>query len=408
MPPTLTVVRSSATLGMPTPGCPGYAVSSASSNGASSLPVDFFSSAGGHAGRMSPRKCPAATFTRSNPSVGLGQGHPQSPTTHMTSRTRTHIPMSPATCARRQQAQLAGSPMNAPSSTRAAASPVQLPLRTASPLAMSPTSSLAAQSPAGSSSAPSKCRADDIITVACVGDSLTYEGVYPNFLQEMLSARLPSKKWRIVNCGAFGTTAQPFIPYTGTNAFQKALSSSADIVVLLLGTNDAQSGLIWKEQDYEAALHGIAKRLETEMVGSAPKVILTVPPPLYPGKDWSPRFKPEVVNSALPRLVKNLGLKHGYEVVDAFSALGGHTLSQPHTSLDGCHLTTEGNRLMASAVSEVVLRVFHSHFTMDASPSRPGGKSPFGTSVPSSGARGVSITVAAAPTPARQRAYTAP
>jgi len=192
--------------------------------------------------------------------------------------------------------------------------------------------------------------------VACVGDSLTYEGVYPAKLQEMLNARYPGKRWKVQNFGAFGTTAQQWIPYMGNGVFNRALQSNADAVVVLLGTNDSQANLPWKEQDYEASLLKVVKRIEAEMTGGMPQVILTVPPPIYPGMDWSWRFRPEVINGTIPAIIKRLASAHGLEVADAHTALGGPGLLRPEVSMDGCHLTTEGNHLLAQCVCEAVLR----------------------------------------------------
>lgn len=79
--------------------------------------------------------------------------------------------------------------------------------------------------------------------VAAVGDSITAGYLsscgenYPNQLQRMLGPR-----YHVANYGVGGTTLMRRAdnPYWHTSAFAKARGSNADIVVIMLGTNDAK------------------------------------------------------------------------------------------------------------------------------------------------------------------------
>jgi pimeloyl-ACP methyl ester carboxylesterase len=80
-------------------------------------------------------------------------------------------------------------------------------------------------------------------TVAAVGDSITAgylsscRGDYPSQLQRMLGPN-----YRVTNFGVGGTTLLRHAdhPYWNTTAFNKSRASNADIVVIMLGTNDAK------------------------------------------------------------------------------------------------------------------------------------------------------------------------
>ncbi len=96
----------------------------------------------------------------------------------------------------------------------------------------------------------------EVITVACVGDSIT-QGTgasvaskfsYPAQLQKMLG-----KGFKVVNCGKASSyvmnldseynvkKTSPNLWYPNTAEYSKLKSSDADIVIVMLGTNDARS-----------------------------------------------------------------------------------------------------------------------------------------------------------------------
>ena len=74
------------------------------------------------------------------------------------------------------------------------------------------------------------------IHVACVGDSITRDTQYPQILSTMLGAN-----YTVANFGVGRTTVslQFNKPYMNQSAFQNAQRFNPDIVVIMLGTNDA-------------------------------------------------------------------------------------------------------------------------------------------------------------------------
>ncbi len=96
----------------------------------------------------------------------------------------------------------------------------------------------------------------EVITVACVGDSIT-QGTgssvaskysYPAQLQKMLG-----KGFKVVNCGKASSyvmnldcaynvkKSSPNLWYPNTSEYSKLKNSEADIIIVMLGTNDARS-----------------------------------------------------------------------------------------------------------------------------------------------------------------------
>jgi len=89
----------------------------------------------------------------------------------------------------------------------------------------------------------STLHAEDVIRIACVGDSITYgAGIkgrvtksYPAQLQELLGATY--------NVGNFGVSGRTLLkkgdkPYWENKAYKNALDFKPDIVIIKLGTND--------------------------------------------------------------------------------------------------------------------------------------------------------------------------
>ena len=92
-------------------------------------------------------------------------------------------------------------------------------------------------------------------TVICVGDSITYgAGVsetldtetWPIQLQNLLG-----NEYNVINLGINGRTLlkEGDYPYTENQAYQTSLNSNADIVLIMLGTNDS------KPQNWNAELY---------------------------------------------------------------------------------------------------------------------------------------------------------
>ena len=83
------------------------------------------------------------------------------------------------------------------------------------------------------------------IKVACVGDSITYgHGVenwkknnYPAQLQEILG-----EGYHVANFGSSGACVNPNgdQPYINREVYQSSLDYNADIIVIMLGTNDSK------------------------------------------------------------------------------------------------------------------------------------------------------------------------
>ena len=103
------------------------------------------------------------------------------------------------------------------------------------------------------------------IRIACVGDSITYgygtnnieNESYPARLQELLGDNFIVNNYGV---NAMTVLSNTETPYTQTVQYLQSLESNADIVILMLGTNDAKLGNWAKNEtnfilDYEKLIN---------------------------------------------------------------------------------------------------------------------------------------------------------
>lgn len=196
------------------------------------------------------------------------------------------------------------------------------------------------------------------VTIACCGDSHT-RGGYPQELQKALQRAESSTTWKVLDFGACGATASKTPrAYAKSPVFKQALAIQADVLTLLLGTNDAHK-VFWSESDFVENMTNLVKQIQENGAarGRAPSIFLGVPPPLYhKGHFMASLLRQNVINRELPRITPQLAEELGVGCFDAFSALGGPKLQMPNSmSPDGVHLNQVGRRLLAEKLAEQVL-----------------------------------------------------
>lgn len=196
------------------------------------------------------------------------------------------------------------------------------------------------------------------IRIACVGDSITYgtgvenreENCYPVKLQETLG----TEQWRVGNFGVDGVTAQesPGVSYRKQDRYQQSLDYGADLVVLMLGTNDAKTDNWENSQtflsDYRTLVETY-RELETE-----PEMILMTPPAVFAAEetgDSSFGIQSDAVRQ-IADAVKGYGEEEGFAVIDLYALTENHP---EWFREDGIHPNVEGARQIAAAVCDAVM-----------------------------------------------------
>lgn len=183
----------------------------------------------------------------------------------------------------------------------------------------------------------------DAVRVACVGDSLTQSTSYPLELLIRLGNRYSCR-----NFGAGSTTISldSETPYMNTSVFESALEFQPDLVIIMLGTNDAQPSL----HQYNTTFIDDYVKLVSEFqkLSSEPKIWIVLPPPIF--SDQGGKISPDYFENTLIPLIKQVAQETGLPLIDVHSALVDYADYFP----DGIHPNYEGGKLMATEIYNAV------------------------------------------------------
>lgn len=185
--------------------------------------------------------------------------------------------------------------------------------------------------------------------VACVGDSITYGwGIpdrlrdgYPAQLERMLKEFDPA--WEVQNFGVSGATllSKGDRPYIRESAYQSALASSPDIVIIKLGTNDS------KPQNWAYASEYVSDytaMIETfRALPSGPVVWICKPVPAF---YLNFNIRPEVIRDEILPMIDAISAQTGAPLIDLYTAFQDYSVLFP----DGIHPNAEGAGLMAETI----------------------------------------------------------
>ncbi|MDB6078741.1 MAG: hypothetical protein JWO82_2488 [Akkermansiaceae bacterium] len=184
--------------------------------------------------------------------------------------------------------------------------------------------------------------------LACIGDSITQGSgadpgqSYPSQLQALLG-----DKWHVGNFGVSGRTLlkKGDFPYWNEKAYQNALQSKPDVVVIMLGTNDTKPQN-WKfEAEFVPDYTALVKSFQE--LESKPKIFICRPCPVPEPGNYG--INETNVKEEIKRLNKLAGdLKVG--VIDMHAALE----KKPELLPDRVHPNTAGAGEMAKTAYKAV------------------------------------------------------
>jgi lysophospholipase L1-like esterase len=191
------------------------------------------------------------------------------------------------------------------------------------------------------------------IRVACVGDSITEGTVLPeretNSYPRVLG-RLLGSGFEVRNFGKSGATvvAGRFAaPYQTNDQFRQALAFSPDIVVVLLGTNDAKTN-VWPNLKtcFPERYRGLLESFRC-VLPHPPFVIACLPVPVYGEGRYgiNEANRREVVEA-----IRAAATDEKVPVVDPTTVLGNH----PEWFPDTVHPNVEGTEALARFIAEQI------------------------------------------------------
>jgi len=180
------------------------------------------------------------------------------------------------------------------------------------------------------------------IRVACVGDSITERSGYPNKLQTMLGSG-----YIVANFGVSGSTVvnNSTIPYMNQSAFERAKAFNPDIVIIMLGTNDANGNISRCEDNFESDYSQLIEDFQ-QLVGKQLVWVVRSPPIFNTNSAWNNTI---LTNTILPH-VDHIADRFNLPVIDMYDTFGNHT----ELFADGIHPTDDGSTIIASTVYDAI------------------------------------------------------
>jgi acyl-CoA thioesterase I len=181
------------------------------------------------------------------------------------------------------------------------------------------------------------------IRVACVGDSITDGTEYPADLWMMLGTN-----YTVGNFGVGGATAslESDGPYMNQIKFQEAKQFKPDIVVIMLGTNDAYPS---RQQNLNNFTNDYKKLVDAfQELSSKPKIFLVIPPPVF-----NAALGPNntiLLDGVIPRLTQ-VATELGLPIIDMYTRMTNHA----DYFWDGVHPNGNGAKIIATQIYEAIV-----------------------------------------------------
>ncbi len=182
-----------------------------------------------------------------------------------------------------------------------------------------------------------------LVRVACVGDSITQASGYPAKLQLLLGTN-----YFVGNFGVSGSTVSlnSTRPYMNQSAFQKAEDFKPNVVVIMLGTNDARTDLSQYNKTFEATYDQLVSSFQN--LESNPQIFVVDSPPIFTNNpDYNNTYLVNNVIAQIDNVANNLSLP----AVDIYDAFTNHS----DYFMDGIHPNIEGTALIASEVDNAII-----------------------------------------------------
>lgn len=190
--------------------------------------------------------------------------------------------------------------------------------------------------------------------VACVGDSNTQRS-YPTYLQQEMGNAYQVKNF---GKGAGTLIAGTFFPYQTTDEYKASLKFNADVVLIMLGTNDANPK--WcldsvRKTDFIGTPQEEFKSAYVELIKAYKKsnadaqIYIMTPLPVWPEKKPDhPTIKgrKEQLNAWVIPTIKEIANEQNLPLIDV------HHLMRKSLkySKDGVHLNDEGYKVLAKKI----------------------------------------------------------
>jgi len=185
--------------------------------------------------------------------------------------------------------------------------------------------------------------------VVCVGDSITYsQGVlttrdtdsYPAVLAKLLGSEYQTYNFGLCNRTLLSSGNMPYI---NEDFAKESLAIDADIVIIMLGTNDSKP-MNWNAKQYETEYTQFVTAYQN--MESTPEVYIMLPPRVFLEDDDSGNCNNETLTKEVIPAIKRVAEFTGANLIDLYAITEAH----PEWFADGLHPNAAGNQAIAEAI----------------------------------------------------------
>lgn len=180
--------------------------------------------------------------------------------------------------------------------------------------------------------------------IGTLGDSITKGSEQANYPNE-LKALIPDKD-SVTNYGVAGTclVKNCFAPIWDTEAFAHLLKDQPDIIIVMLGTNDAHFKNFGVRQNFERDYRELLDLLQN--LDTDPRLVLCYPPPYYENNPVGD----SLVRTELIPIIDKVAADYHLQVVDTHYKVDDYPAHYP----DKLHPNREGALTLATIIAEAL------------------------------------------------------
>ena len=203
---------------------------------------------------------------------------------------------------------------------------------------------------------PEKTFSDGTLKVACVGDSITALGYWENNMRGLLS----TDRYEVKGFGVSGSTAlfkgvdyvnattNAGKAYVDQSKYTQALNYNADIVIIMLGTNDSKK-VNWPYFADEFVHDYVEIVRSFQNQPNAPMVFIGLPPTVYSTGSFQDISNSRIENFIIPALYE-VAAQTGAVIVDTHTPTGGNS----DLVSDGVHPTDAGKQILCETFAAAI------------------------------------------------------
>lgn len=189
--------------------------------------------------------------------------------------------------------------------------------------------------------------------IVVVGDSITYgQGVlstretesYPALLAELLG-----EEYQTFNFGLCNRTllSSGNMSYVNEDFATESLAVDADIVIIMLGTNDSKPDN-WNAEQYEKEYVTFVQNYQN--MTSAPEVYIMFPPRVFAEPENTGDCNNDLLTTEVIPAIEQVAAQTGAKIIDLYSVTEEHA----DWYSDGLHPNANGNKAIAQAIYEQI------------------------------------------------------